>query len=412
MFDSVIVGAGAAGLMTAIASVRAGSRVLLLDGREKVGAKILMSGGTRCNVTNEAIEESDYESESIKLARNILRGFTSYEAIEFFEGLGVTFVLEEGGKYFPSTHSGKTILEALLKAIETENVLLKTGCKVSKVSFADKVFFVEGDGFSFKGKTVVLTTGGLSFPQTGSDGTGYSIAGAFGHTLIPTTASLTPLTTDNVLLKSLTGIAVQSKLTLLSDDKPFRVYEGPLLFTHFGFSGPAVLNISRHWLRLKDAHQVKITVDFLPRLKTDQLDALLRIPKGQVKKSIKNYLAEMLPEGFVSVILECAGVEDKKTLSVLTKEDRKIIVQHFKSFDLPVSGAVGYSKAEVTAGGIDLKELDAKTLQSKLQEGLFFAGEIVDVDGRIGGFNFQWAWSSAVAASRGVTKYLTEFKQR
>lgn len=406
IYDVAVVGAGAAGLMSAITCARGGLNVLLLDGREKIGAKILMSGGTRCNVTNEVIEESDYESESIKVARNILRGFSSRETIDFFKGLGIDFVLEPGGKYFPTTHSGKTVLDALMKALEREQVTLKHSCKVKMVKDKEAGFIIGGEFGSFESRAVILTTGGLSYPQTGSDGTGYAIAQSLGHTLIPSWPSLTPLTTEDQLLKSLSGVALECRLSLWVDGKMLRAYEGAFLFTHFGFSGPTVLNISRHWLKRKQELDVKIVADFFPQERNEVFMQRFIFKQKGLKKNIKNFLSELFPERFCSVWLAQAGVDEKTTLDQLTKESRGVIVQSIKSFVLPISGAVGYSKAEVTAGGVDLKELNSKTLESRLKPGLFFAGEILDVDGRIGGFNFQWAWSSAVAAARGVHQYL------
>ncbi|MCA9408097.1 MAG: NAD(P)/FAD-dependent oxidoreductase [Candidatus Omnitrophica bacterium] len=399
--DTIIVGAGAAGLMCAVQARRLGVKVLLLDGQSKIGAKILMSGGTRCNVTNQTVTPHDYESETINIVRNILRAFPPEKTIKFFQDLGVEFILENGGKYFPSTHSGKTILEVLLKALKREGVVLETSRKVQKINFCNGVFRVSGQGFQYFARTVVLATGGLSYPQTGSDGVGYSVAQSFGHTLIKTSPALTPLQTNEPLWKSLKGIALSVKITLWNNNKKILEKHGDFLFTHFGFSGPVILDISRHWLRIKDKNEAKILVDFLP-VENNSIAVQLTGEQKKLKKSIKNFLVGKLPERFVEAILTSGEIDFKKAANQITKSERELINKLIHHFELPISGAVGYSKAEVTAGGIDLREIYAQNLESRKQPGLFFAGEILDVDGRIGGFNFQWAWASGAIVARGI----------
>ncbi len=242
IYDVIIVGAGAAGLMTAITAAEGGLRVLLLEGQKKVGAKILMSGGTRCNVTNKDVSQKDFNSEQIIDVRNILRSFSNADTIGFFKDLGVELVLEPTGKYFPSTHSGKTILEALLRKIDSANVTLLCEHKVKAVSQDGNGFILKGDNFSYSCKNIVLTTGGLSYPATGSDGTGYRLAQGFGHSMIETTPALTPLMTQDNDFKSLSGITLEVQLTLVADGKRLISCRDSFLFTHFGFSGPAALD--------------------------------------------------------------------------------------------------------------------------------------------------------------------------
>ena len=197
IYDVAVVGAGAAGLMAAIQANRRNLKVLLVDGQQKIGAKILMSGGTRCNVTNRQVTEKDFASDQIRTVRNILKAFPPEETVRFFEELGVTLILEEGGKFFPSTHSGRTILDTFLKEIAKRKIDLKTGRKVREAAFEGGVFLLKGNGFKEQAKAVVLCTGGLSYPKTGSDGVGYSLARTFGHHLIPTIPALTPLLLDD-----------------------------------------------------------------------------------------------------------------------------------------------------------------------------------------------------------------------
>ena len=407
MDDVVIVGAGAAGLMTAIQAAQGGLRVLLLEGRSKPGAKILMSGGTRCNVTNRAVSEKDFNSEHIRDVRNILRSFSNADTIRFFKGIGVDLVLEPTGKYFPSTNSGKTILEALLRRVYSLKATFLVDHKVNALCKKQEGFMVHGDGFQYPGKKVVLTTGGLSYPATGSDGTGYRLAQSFGHSIVETTPALTPLTTRSQDLKSLSGITLDTRLTLVVDGRREIACEGSFLFTHFGFSGPVALDISRHYLRAKG--QKQITANFIPTHDEHSLQThLTQIQKDIPRMAVKNVLVAVMPQRLAELILKNAGIEGSQATGQLSKALRKTLVDQCLHYPLDVTGALGYSKAEVTAGGIDWAEVNPKTLESKLAPGLFFAGEMLDVDGRIGGFNFQWAWASGYVAAQSIIKEFTD----
>lgn len=412
LYDTAVVGAGAAGLMAAICCRRQGLRTLLLDGREKIGAKILMSGGTRCNVTNQKVTEQDYQSEKIRSVRNVLRAFPPSRAVEFFRSLGVELVLEPGGKLFPSTHSGRTILDALMREADLRGVKLACGRKVESLQHGDGAFVLGGKDFSVKARSVILCTGGLSFPTTGSDGSGYSLARAMGHSLVETSPSLTPLLTADEDWKKLSGVTLPVKLSLSEHGKKTAEYEGSFLFTHTGYSGPSVLNISRHWIRLKDS-AAAVHANFLPAVKEDAFrEALAASLAGNPKMLVKNFLSARLPEKLSHTILHKAGIPADRILNQLTKAERESLVRGVFHAVLTVSGSAGYAKAEVTAGGVPLEEIEESSMESRLQPGLFFAGEIVDVDGRIGGFNFQWAWSSAEAAAQGAAGRLKNIPEK
>ncbi len=409
LWDVSVVGASAAGLVTAIACARAGLHVLLLDGREKIGAKILMSGGTRCNLTNERVSEDDFHSETKRTVRQVLSAFPAEKTVAFFKEIGVDVVLEPGGKFFPSTHSGKTVLDALLREITRLGIQLKTGSKATNIRREGNHFQILTGVSTHVAKTIVLCTGGLSYPATGSDGTGYEIAKSFGHHLIPTSPSLVPLVTNDADLKTLSGVSLPACLSFFCSGKKQAAYEGSFLFTHFGFSGPVALNISRHWIRACNTDcDMAIQANFLPAEREEDFKkSLIEEAKRNPKQFIKNLLSQFLPKRFVEVILKKSKISGEIPLNQLSREGREALTRALFHFPLPVAGSLGYEKAEVTAGGVDLKELDPKTLQSKLAPGLFFAGEILDVDGRIGGFNFQWAWASGTVVGRGVVKRLT-----
>lgn len=404
-WDVAVVGAGAAGLMTAIWARKEGASVLLLDGREKIGAKILMSGGTRCNVTNETITEKDYESNEKKIVRSILAAFGSKQTLDFFGELGVEFVLEPNGKYFPTTHSGKTILDALMKEADRLGVVLETGHKISAVSAKDGIFKLASDfPADFFAKTVVLTTGGLSFPTSGSDGTGYKIAQSFGHSMVPTSASLTPLKTEDLLWRDLSGLSLPVKLTVKVSGKEVYSFTGDFLFTHFGYSGPSVLNISRHWIR-NPAKDTRVEICFLPNWNEEECRKfLIEEAEENPTRPLRGILSEGVPLRLAETIMDKLDIPLDIVINQVSKKQRTDLVNMLFHAVLPVSGDMGYAKAEVTAGGINLAEVNRLTLESKLQKNLFMAGEILDVDGRIGGFNFQWAWASGFTAGKAAAK--------
>ncbi len=407
IYDCIVIGASAAGLMTAITAKEKGASVLVLEGQPKPGAKILMSGGTRCNVTNKTVTEKDYESENIRFVKHVLAAFPGGNTIKFFEQLGVQFVCEEGGKYFPTTHSGKTILDALLRKIHQEKIELITNRRVKTLEKKGDLFLVKGDEFVYQSKSVVLCTGGLSYPSTGSNGAGYKFARQFGHTLLETFPALTPLTTNDAQWKSISGVALPCQITLHVDGRKEKMFEGDFLFTHVGFSGPIALNISRFWLNSSKKHRVELLMNWLPSFNEESLhQEIISYSQQYPKRLIKTFLNELLPARFVDVFLRKIHLKDDLLLNQMKQADRKNLVSKLTHYPIEVNGVVGYSKAEVTAGGIKLDDLHHQTMESKLQPGLFFAGEICDVDGRIGGFNFQWAWASGYVAGCGVAKYV------
>lgn len=402
LWDCVAVGAGAAGMMAAIQLARERRNVLLLDSQKKIGAKILMSGGTRCNVTNRVVTEKDYCSESVKVVRNILTFYPPEKSIAFFKSIGVHLTEEKNGQCYPTTQSAQTVLDALISMLKRTGVTLQANTKVTNVIKNSAEYNVETNQGVYNSKTVILATGGLSYPNTGSDGTGYKIAQAYKHTLIPTTPALTPLRMKKNLWTTLMGISVDAVLTLWVDQKKYMEKETSLLFTHFGISGLGVLDLSRYWHRIQSSHEVKLVASFMTNAK-ESLDGFV---KNHPKKTLKSFLNEHFPQRFCEAVLEFLQIALDVTVGQLTKLQRKELIDFLQGYELPVIGVMGYGKAEVTAGGIPFKEVNTKTLESKLSPGLFFCGEILDVDGRIGGFNFQWAWSSGVKVADGVEKYL------
>ncbi len=405
-WDVIIVGAGPAGLMAAISCAEGRLRTLVLNSKETIGAKLLLSGGGRCNVTNLNANEKDYQTGEPRTVRNVLRAFPTEHTLAFFRKLGVEMVLEEGTKYFPREQSAKVVLQALIQASCLASVVIQTGKKVKAVSEDRGIFRVSGEGFEYLAKTLVIATGGLSYPETGSDGSGYSLAESLGHTIIPTTPALTPLITDDSDWKALTGITLPVGLSVTAGGKKIAQSEGALLFTHTGFSGPAVLDISGPWLR-SGTEEKNLAANFLPGSReADLLTEWMRWLEEHPDRSWKRSLAQYFPERLAEVLLKKNDIDPQSRFDQISRIKRESFIRLLFNFPLRVSGAQGYEKAEVTAGGVDLQEVDAKTLASNLCARLFFAGEVLDVDGRIGGFNFQWAWASGTVVGRAITREL------
>jgi predicted Rossmann fold flavoprotein len=383
-YDVAVIGAGAAGLMAAIFASRAGARVVALDGAARIGAKILISGGGRCNVTHDVVHPEDFNGNRNAIAR-VLRTFDVPATVAFFEELGVRLKREETGKLFPVTDKARTVLDALLRAAGKVDIL--TGHRVEAVERGFRI----GD---LEARRVILAAGGRSVPKTGSDGSGYDIARSLGHSVTPVFPALVPL-----ILKDpppLSGTSVEAELSVRSETgRVLHRERGPMLFTHFGVSGPAVLDISRHWI----AHQpAALQADFFPGVDLEQ--ALIEEAKRNPHATVAGFLKRSLPARLVDVF-----VNMQTTLGRLSREERRLVVREMKERRLPVIGDRGFDYAEVTAGGVPLKEIDISTMQSRTCDGLYLCGEILDVDGRIGGYNFQWAWASGRLAGLHAARF-------
>jgi len=409
-FDVAIVGAGAAGLAAAIFARRYGPalRVGLLDGARAPGAKILVSGGSRCNVTNTVVTEADFNGGRPAIIRRILRALPVPATVDFFREIGVPLHEEAGGKLFPDSERSRDVLNALLREAARAGADLRWNHRVLDVTR-------DGDGFRLAtsqgvsvSRSVVLATGGLSLPKTGSDGWGYGIARQLGHTLVPTTPALVPLIipTDetNAIHSELSGVSLPVRLAVHLDGKIGARISGSLLWTHFGVSGPATLDASRHWLRARlEGHEVAVSASFCPTERFESLEqAWMNLARTRARTSVQTVVAGMMPASVATAVLDRLAVPEGQTLADLTREARRALIHALLQWRLPVSDSRGYNYAEVTAGGVTLTEVDPSSMMSRTCPGLALVGEILDVDGRIGGFNFQWAWSTARVAGEAL----------
>lgn len=406
--DIAIVGAGAAGLMAAIwaARTRPNARVTVLDGAERLGAKILVAGGGRCNVTHERVSPEDFNGGSRHAIRKVLLRFDVPETVRFFGDLGVTLKREPTGKLFPTTDRARTVLDALLAGARGAGVIFDYPRRVEAVDYSHGLFDLRGAWGSLTARRVILATGGRSVPKTGSDGHGYVLARSLGHTLTPRILpALVPLLLPvGHPLTGLSGVSSEVVLALTQDSGRVLVtVSGPMLCTHFGISGPAVLDISRHWQPAAlDAPSVQLTVNWLPGESFESVDRALAAHPGSALRWLEGRLVERLAR----TLCAAAEVNPSEPLSRLTRDQRRTLAAGLTHCVLPVEGTRGFQYAEVTAGGVPLTEVDLKTLESRCQPGLHLCGEILDVDGRIGGFNFQWAWSSGYVAGRAAAESL------
>ena len=403
------MGAGAAGLATAVFARRANPErsVVLLEGAKKPGAKILVSGGSRCNVTNARVTDADFWGGRSSIVRRILRAFTSSDAVAFFREIGVSLHEEAGGKLFPDTNRSRDVLDALLRETARVGATLESGCRVFEVARATSMnggFTVTTSTGVVRAAAVVLATGGQSLPKTGSDGAGFGIAKHFGHTIVEPTPALAPLVLADDDIHELSGVSQDVELAVWIDGGVDLRLRGAMLWTHFGVSGPVALDASRHWHRAQlDRRNIAITVNFRPGERFDHVDGdWTRLTAKYPRSSVHTILGTMLPASAAAALLRRLAIDGSEPLAHFPRDDRRRLSHALVEWPLHVAGSRGYNFAEATAGGVTLTEINPSTMASRVCPGLYLVGEMLDVDGRIGGFNFQWAWSTGYVAGRAV----------
>ena len=409
LVDLAIVGAGAAGLMAAIQAARREPdlRILVLDGARSLGAKILVAGGGRCNVTHFEVEAGDFAGSSRNAIAKVLRELPVPATIDFFRGIGVELKREPTGKLFPVTDQARTVLEALLRAAREAGVKLLYPRRVMAISRTPEGFTLAGDWGEIAAARVILAAGGQALPKSGSDGSGFALARALGHTTTATIfPSLVPLVVeDDHWLRTVQGIAAPAGIEVRGGSgKRLSTFRGDLLCTHFGLSGPVVLDASRHYLAARQSDpQARFVVAFLPDATAENLTLELA---NLARRSLGRWLAEKLPDRLADALLRSAGLDPAANALRLKKEERQALLRALLEHEIPVTGDRGFVHAEATAGGIPLAQIRLETMESRLCPGLHLCGEILDVDGRIGGFNFQWAWASGSVAGRAAAAAL------
>jgi predicted Rossmann fold flavoprotein len=381
--------------------------VHLLDGAAKPGAKILVSGGSRCNVTNTVVTERDYWGGKRTVIRRVLARLTVAQTVAFFEELGVSLKQEATGKLFPTTDRSRDVLNALFGAAQTLGVRIRPSTRVSAIRAEQDGFRVETVSGPILARLVVLAAGGLSLPKTGSDGAGLEMARTLGHSIVPTTPALAPMIlAARAFHAQLSGVAQDVQLTMTVGDRVTGRIMGPMLWTHFGISGPAALDLSRHWLRAElEGRPMQVFASFAGGRSFDAVEQpWIERARSEPRATVHSLMADALPASVAVAIAQQARVDPQTRLSDLTREERRTLVHALTALPLPITGSRGYNYAEATAGGVSLDEIDPATMESRRCPGLFFVGEMLDVDGRLGGFNFQWAWSSGRTAGEAVAR--------
>ena len=410
--DLAIIGGGAAGLAAAIfaaETAQAARRIVVLDGAKSLGAKILVSGGGRCNVTNQEVLPRDFNG-SQPVIRNILASFDAQATVRWFASLGVELKTEPTGKLFPVADSARVVLGALLRRCEELQIALRNGSRVTGISApgdGESSFTIEHENGSLGAPRVILCTGGRSLPRSGSDGSGWEIVRRLGHTVTPTYAALAPLVlAPQFFHAGLAGISQDVELSVYVAGRRIDDRTGSLLWTHFGISGPVVMDASRHWIIAAETHQQPIMrCNLLPGENFEMAERwLIESIAARPKASALSHLLARLPQRVAAAASQHAGVDPATPAGQLPRDARRALVRGLTELVLPVVQHRGWNYAEVTAGGVPLDEIDFRTMQSRKVPGLHLAGEILDCDGRIGGFNFQWAWSTGHLAGRAAAR--------
>ncbi|MDZ4993192.1 aminoacetone oxidase family FAD-binding enzyme [Clostridium perfringens] len=406
MAKVIVIGAGPAGMMAAISAAE-NHEVILLESNERIGKKLFITGKGRCNVTNakDISEFFDFIPGNPHFLYSALYTYTNIDVMNFFENAGVKLKVERGSRVFPNSDKSSDIISGLSKGLNESGVDLRLHSKVKDVIFNNNKIeaVILENGSKVKGDYFIITTGGKSYPLTGSTGIGFDLAKKMGHTIVEPKPSLVPIEIEESWVRELQGLSLRNIELKIKNKKNSKVVysgQGEMLFTHFGISGPLVLSGSRF---IKDGEKFEISLDLKPALEEKQLD--LRIQKDfkkNLNKDFKNSLDELLPKKLIPVIIELSGIDENKKVNSITKEERRTLLNLLKNLTFSVKGLRDIAEAIVTAGGVSTKEIDPSTMQSKILNNLYFAGEVIDVDAFTGGYNVQIALSTGYLAGKSI----------
>mgnify|MGYP001616273436 CR=1 FL=1 len=412
-YDIAVIGAGAAGLAASIFAAEAAikgdhsQRIVVLDGAKTIGTKILVSGGGRCNVTHEVVTPTDFFGNR-HIIKNVLAAFSVEQTVKWFASLGVELKCEETGKLFPVTDKARTILTALINRCCALGVMIHSDHRVTSIDNLPGIqagFLVHHTHGTLQSGRVILATGGRSIPKSGSDGFGYSLAQRLGHHVTATVPALVPLIFEGrIFHRELSGLSQDVELTTVVNGCKVDSRTGSLLWTHFGVSGPVVMDASRFWTLAHEQEEiVEVFGNFLPGQTQEQAKSwFLEQAVDNPRRSLLKTWAQQIPERFAEALCFHVECDPKTAVAQLPRKDRDRLLETLTRFPFPIDRDRGWNYAEVTAGGIPLEEVSFRTMESKLVPGLYLIGEILDCDGRIGGFNFQWAWATGFLSGRAI----------
>lgn len=399
----IVVGGGAAGMMAAVAAARQGCGVLLLERNEKLGKKLYITGKGRCNVTNACDTEDIFPQilRNAKFMYSAIYTYDNFQAMDFFEQSQTPLKTERGGRVFPASGHSSDIIRALANALRHYGVDIRLNTRVASIEKENGQFLVKDTaGRAYAAKKAILATGGLSYPATGSTGDGYLFAEHFGHTMARQSPSLVAMYAKEAYIPKLQGLSLKNVRARIYDGREVLYDEfGELLFTHFGVSGPLMLSASAVVNGRLLKGPLGLRIDLKPALTVEQLDRrILRDFEEARNRQFKNALGKLLPSKLIPVAIELSGIAPERKVNEVTKEERAGLIRLLKDFSATLIGLRGFEEAVITRGGVNVKEVNPSTMESKLAEGLYFAGELLDVDAMTGGYNLQIAWSSGYLA--------------
>ncbi len=410
---TIVIGGGPAGMIAAITASKNKDKVILIEKNNSLGKKLLITGKGRCNITNAAdiSEFIEHIPGNGRFLYSVFKNFTNKDIIKILEENGLKVKVERGNRVFPITDNAKDVLDCFINELKKQDVEIRLNSEVVEIE-ANKQKEVTGvyleTGEFLKASKVILATGGKSYPKTGSNGSGYKLAKKLGHSITNIKPSLVPLIADENLCQKMQGLSLKNvKIKIKDLNKQKIIYEdfGEMLFTHFGVSGPIILSASAILIRYKNieellnSNKIKLIIDLKPALSFEELDnRILRDFEKYKNKDFKNSLNDLLPQKMIDCVIELSKIDPNKKVNEITKEERKNLSILLKNFEITIKGFRPIDEAIVTSGGVQTKEINPKTMESKIIKGLFFAGEIIDVDGYTGGFNLQIAYSTGFTA--------------
>ncbi len=407
MSKVLVVGGGAAGMFAAIFAAYNGNEVHIFEKNEKLGKKLYITGKGRCNITNTCDMDTLFASvvTNSKFLYSSFYGYTNHDVVDFFERIGVPTKTERGSRVFPVSDHSSDVIAGLTRELNQLSVEIHLHAGVKKIVGKEQFEYIElQDGKKVKGDACIVATGGLSYHTTGSTGDGYRFAKELGHQVTELYPALVPLVVKEWYAKELQGLSLRNVQATIFDDKK-KLYDdfGEMLFTHYGVSGPMMLSASSYIGKKIQEKELRLMIDLKPALTMEQLDQrVLRDFEENMNKQFKNAIGKLFPAKLIPIMLELSGIDPDKKVNLISKEERQQFVRLIKNFEMTITGLRGFHEAIITKGGVNLKEIHPATMESKLVQGLYFVGEVLDLDALTGGFNLQIAWSTAYAAGNSI----------